>query len=231
MPFITVPELVLRPGDRLHVAGPSGCGKSSLLKAVAGLWPYGEGEVAVSAGARMFLAAQEADLPDHLSLRALVAYPRSGDDFDALAVAEVLSRTGLGSFIRDLENVLCQGRPWRDVLSGGQKQRLVLARILLQEPDILLLDEATSALDADAAADFHLALAERLPGAVVLSVVHTDAVPTDSLGRPFYNRRLEIGRRLPLRGTIGAGGSGAPGPMIASAAVTATWGRAPARPG
>ena len=44
-PFITVPRLVLRQGDRLHISGPSGCGKSSLLKAVAGLWPYGEGGV------------------------------------------------------------------------------------------------------------------------------------------------------------------------------------------
>ena len=172
-----VPRLVLRRGDRLHVSGPSGCGKSSLLKAIAGLWPYGEGRVAVAAGARMFLAAQEADLPERLTLKELVTYPRRAGDFDALAVAEVLSRAGLGGFIRELDHELHQGRPWRDVLSGGQKQRLVLARMLLQEPDILLLDEATSALDPKGAADFHLALAERLPAAVVLSVLHSDAAP------------------------------------------------------
>ena len=41
LPFVTVQRLILRRGDRLHISGPSGCGKSSLLKAVAGLWPYG----------------------------------------------------------------------------------------------------------------------------------------------------------------------------------------------
>ena len=196
LPFVSVPRLVLRQGDRLHISGPSGCGKSSLLKAIAGLWPYGEGRVAVAAGARMFLAAQEADLPERLTLKELVTYPRRAEDFDALAVAEVLSRAGLGGFIRELDHELHQGRPWRDVLSGGQKQRLVLARMLLQEPDILLLDEATSALDPRAAADFHLALAERLPAAVVLSVLHSANIPADSFGRPFYNRTLEIGPRL-----------------------------------
>ena len=198
VPFISVPRLVLREGDRLHISGPSGCGKSSLLKAVAGLWPYGEGRVAIAAGARVFLAAQEADLPDHLTLKHLVTYPRRADDFDALAVAEVLSRAGLGAFIRELDHELHDGRPWRDVFSGGQKQRLVLARILLQEPDILLLDEATSALDAKAAADFHFALAERLSAAVVLSVLHSATVPADSFGSPFYNRTLEVRPHLTM---------------------------------
>ena len=192
--FITVPRLVLRRGDRLQISGPSGCGKSSLLKAVAGLWPYGAGRVSVDAGARIFMAAQEPDLPDHLTLRELVTYPHAAVSFEALVVAESLSRAGLGSFIRELEDVLHDGRPWRDVLSGGQKQRLVLARMLVQEPDILLLDEATSALDKEASADFHQALLERLPAAVVLSVLHWNAMPSDGFGRPFYNRVLEIGR-------------------------------------
>ena len=70
--------------------------------------------------------------------------------------------------------------------------------MLLQEPDILLLDEATSALDSKGTADFHLALAERLPAAVVLSVLHSDALPTVPPGKPFFNRALEVGPRLAL---------------------------------
>ncbi len=205
IPFVTVPRLVLRCGDRLHLRGQSGCGKSSLLKAVAGLWPYGEGKVTVAAGARIFLANQEADLPERLTLKELVAYPQSAASFDALVVAEVLSRAGLGGFILALDDELHQGRPWRDVLSGGQKQRLILARMLLQRPDILLLDEATSALDPEGAADFHLALAERLPDAVVLSVLHSSTLPSDPFGRPYYNRSLEVGRRLAVVGAFAEG--------------------------
>ena len=83
---------------------------------------------------------------------------------------------------------------------------LVLARMLLQEPDILLLDEATSALDSMGAADFHRALVERLPAAVVLSVLHSDVVPADSFGRPYYNRTLELGPHLALVGGFGETG-------------------------
>jgi putative ATP-binding cassette transporter len=197
-PFVAVDGLVLHPGDRVHVRGPSGCGKSSVLKAIVGLWPYGEGSVAVAAGTRMFLAAQEADLPERLTLKQLVTYPLRAAEFDTLAVAEVLSEAGLGGFIRELDEELHQGKPWRDVLSGGQKQRLVLARMLLQEPDILLLDEVTSALDPRGVADFHRVLVQRLPDAVILSVLHADLVPADSFGRPYYNRTLELGPHLVL---------------------------------
>ena len=232
MPFVRVPRLVLFRGDRLHVSGPSGCGKSSLLKAVAGLWPYGEGGIGIAAGARVFLAAQEPDLPDHLTLKHLVSYPRREADFDALAVAEVLSRAGLGAFIRDLDAVLHDGRPWRDVLSGGQKQRLVLARILLQEPDILLLDEATSALDAKAAADFHLALDERLPDAVVLSVLHTEHGPgrrlRHALLQPDADARAAARHRERRAGPEPALGLAPPPPPAAGARSIAACHRRPA---
>ncbi|WP_116134518.1 ATP-binding cassette domain-containing protein [Tropicimonas sp. IMCC34043] len=194
--FLHVPRLVLAAGDRVYLRGQNGCGKSSLLKAVAGLWPYGDGKVAMADGARLFFAGQEPDLPDRMTLKALVSYPDHPETHDDISVAHVLSRVGLGEFIRALEDDLYQGKNWRNVLSGGQKQRLVLARILLMKPDIVLLDEATSALDVNAVVDFHLALCEGLPDAAVLAVLHGDSVPHDPDGMPFYNAVLDISAKV-----------------------------------
>lgn len=190
--FLSLSRLVLNPGDRISVRGHNGCGKSSLLKAVAGLWPYGAGSVSLREGARMFLAGQEPDIPDRLTLKALVTYPDHPEQHSDIAAAAALSRVGLGEFINCLEADLCQGKNWRNVLSGGQKQRLVLARILIARPDILLLDEATAAMDMDAVADFHQTLRECLPKCAVLAVLHGDAAPCDPDGRPFYAATLDI---------------------------------------
>jgi ABC-type uncharacterized transport system fused permease/ATPase subunit len=190
--FLSVPRLRALPGDRIYLRGRNGCGKSSLLKAVAGLWPYGAGRIGLREGARLFFAGQESDVPDRMTLKELVTYPHPDRAFSDLAVAEVLSRVGLGSFIASIDAELHNGNNWRNVFSGGQKQRLVLARILLQEPDILLLDEATSALDTDATVEFHLALRERLPDSTILAVLHTDEIPCDPDGEPFYNIVLDV---------------------------------------
>jgi putative ATP-binding cassette transporter len=190
--FLKVPELRAQPGDRIYIRGRNGCGKSSLLKAVAGIWPYGAGSVALGRGARLMFASQEPDIPDRMTLKALACYPASDHTHDDLAVADALGRAGLGRFIGAMGEALHQGKNWRNVLSGGQKQRLVLARILLQKPELLLLDEATSALDTDGAVDFHLALRERLPETAVLAVLHGETVPTDPDGLPFYNRVLDV---------------------------------------
>ncbi|MFD1796546.1 ABC transporter ATP-binding protein/permease [Paracoccus aurantiacus] len=192
-PFLNVEQLRLYPGDRVCLRGQNGCGKSSLLKAVAGLWPYGGGRVAMREGARMFFAGQEADLPDRLSLKALTTYPDHAEQHSDIAVAAVLSRVGLGEFINTLDAALYQGRIWRNVLSGGQKQRLVLARILLARPEILLLDEATAAMDSDGVDDFHQILRDALPETAVLAVMHGETTPTDPDGLPFYASALDIG--------------------------------------
>ena len=190
--FLIVPKLSVHAGDRVYIRGQNGCGKSSLLKAVAGLWPYGEGRIAMRGGARVFFAGQDPDVPDRMSLKELVAYPDTADTFSDIAVADVLSRVGLGKFISSIDAELYQGTNWRNVLSGGQKQRLVLARILLQKPDILLLDESVSALDTNAGMEFHLALRERLPDTAIVAVLHSDDVPSDPDGEPFYNIVLDV---------------------------------------
>lgn len=191
-PFLTVPSLRLYPGEWTYLRGANGCGKSSLLKAAAGLWPYGEGEIGLGEGARVFFAGQEPDMPDRLTLKALACYPEAEEAFGDIAVASALSRVGLGKFISALKDDLHQGKNWRHVLSGGQKQRLVLARILLHKPEILLLDEATAALDADAVVEFHAALREDLPETVVLAVLHGDSPPIDPDGAPFYGSTLDV---------------------------------------
>lgn len=194
--FLSVPRLTLWPGDRVYLQGRNGCGKSSLLKAVAGLWPYGSGRITLKKGASLFFAGQEPDLPDRMSLKALVTYPDHPESQCDLAVAHVLARVGLGAFIHSLPDELHHGKNWRNVFSGGQKQRLVLARILLAQPDILLLDETTSALDVDAAADFHAALDDGLPNAVILAVLHGESIPQGPDGTPFYNAVLDIRNKV-----------------------------------
>lgn len=191
-PFVAVPRLEVAPGERVLLRGQNGCGKSSILKAVAGLWPYGSGRVALGDGARVMFAGQEPDLPDRLTLKELATYPEPAEAFGDLEVAEALSRVGLGRFIAEIGEALHEGHLWRNVLSGGQKQRLVLARILLQRPDVLLLDEATSALDVNGAIEFHLALRERLPQAAILAVLHDPETPCDPDGVPFYDTLLDV---------------------------------------
>ncbi|MBK0398316.1 ABC transporter ATP-binding protein/permease [Limibaculum sp. M0105] len=191
-PFLRARGLVFRPGAWVYVRGENGCGKSSLMKAITGLWPYGSGEIAFGEGMHCFFAGQDPDLPERLTLRELVCYPRYDEVYAERDVAAVLADVGLGKFIREMDAALHNGRPWESVLSGGQRQRLVLARILLQRPEILLLDEATSALDPDSVREFHLLLREHCPNAVVLSIMHDAEIPRDPKGTPFYNQILLI---------------------------------------
>ena len=148
--------LGLAAGQIGVLIGPSGCGKTTLLRAVAGLEPLGEGRVLIdgqvlgdaAAGVqvapearRIGMVFQDYALFPHLNVSANVAFgvqqlPRAQRK---ARVQEMLDLVGLGD--------VAQRAPHQ--LSGGQQQRIALARALAPQPQLLLLDEPFSSLDAD----------------------------------------------------------------------------------
>jgi vitamin B12/bleomycin/antimicrobial peptide transport system ATP-binding/permease protein len=177
-------EVAIAPGERVLVAGESGTGKSTLVRAISGLWPWGEGSVQVQAGARIFLVPQRAYVPIG-SLRRAVAYPAPAEEKDPKEVAGALRRVGLAHLADRIE----EEAPWAETLSGGEKQRLAFARVLLQRPDIVVLDEATSALDPESQDKLMKLLTEELHATTIVSVAHRPELER------FHSRKIVLERR------------------------------------
>ncbi|MDU1691443.1 MAG: ABC transporter ATP-binding protein/permease [Bradyrhizobium sp.] len=137
-------EVVVDPGERLLVAGESGTGKSTLVRAIAGLWPWGGGSINFHPDRRLFMLPQRPYVPSG-SLRRAVAYPGAAEDWPVEQVADALHKVGLDH----LKDRIEEEAPWDQTLSGGEKQRVAVARAFAKSPTLIFADEPTSALDAE----------------------------------------------------------------------------------
>jgi vitamin B12/bleomycin/antimicrobial peptide transport system ATP-binding/permease protein len=172
-------------GERVLLAGESGSGKSTLVRAIAGLWPWGEGEIITRPGTHLFLMPQKPYLPLG-TLRRAASYPMPSEAVDDEALRQALADVGLEHLVDRLDE---EGVKWSDVLSGGEQQRLGLVRLLLHKPDIAIMDESTSALDPEGQAKVFERLGERLPKTAVISVGHRLELEA------FHDRKLKLVRQ------------------------------------
>jgi putative ATP-binding cassette transporter len=177
-------DIKIMPGERVLIAGESGTGKSTLVRAIAGLWPWGDGLIEVKKGAKLMLLPQRPYIPIG-TLRRAATYPDAADSREIKEVAEAFKRVGLAHLIDRIEDEA----PWDQTLSGGEKQRLAFARIFLHNPDIIVLDEATAALDPQSQDKLMEPLSKQPESTALVSVGHRPELEA------FHNRKVVLERR------------------------------------
>ncbi|MBI3507444.1 MAG: ABC transporter ATP-binding protein/permease [Proteobacteria bacterium] len=154
------------PGARILLTGDSGSGKSTLFRVLAGIWPFGRGNVAVPPRGGILFLPQKPYMPIG-TLREALLYPHD-DGADDATLRATLADVRLPDLVGRLDEVA----HWGQRLSPGEQQRLAIGRALVAKPAFLFLDEATSALDEATEAHVYALLAERLPGTALVSIGH-----------------------------------------------------------
>jgi vitamin B12/bleomycin/antimicrobial peptide transport system ATP-binding/permease protein len=173
-------EVEIQPGERVLIRGQSGSGKSTIMRAIAGVWPWGRGSVELPKG-RIAFMPQKPYFPLG-TLREAMLYPEKPNGIDDDDLREALHKVGLDH----LRGRLGEEERWDQILSGGEQQRVAFARVLMQRPAWVFMDEATSALDEAGQANVMTLLAEELPETAVVSIGHRPGLEA------FHSRELVL---------------------------------------
>ena len=194
-PLVAADSFSILGNQRTLVTGPSGAGKSTLFRAIAGIWPFGSGSIAIPAKAKLMMLPQRPYFPVG-SLQAAIVYPAEASAFSSDQVRDALIAVGLPQ----LAPQLAEEAHWNRMLSLGEQQRLGLARALLHAPQYLFLDEATASLDEASEAALYRLIEEKLPATTIVSIGHRSTLEA------FHQRNVEFARdgdRFALQNRIG----------------------------
>jgi putative ATP-binding cassette transporter len=176
-------NVVVRAGERLLVVGAPGTGKTLLFRALAGLWPWGAGDITHPKDEPIFYLPRGTPYLPRGTLREVLAYPLKVERFEPGAFAHALSRLGL----ERLEPQLDTTSRWDRELSQDEQTSLAFARIVLQRPLWVLVDDTFGSLDDETL--------ERVTDVFANELEHTALI---NIGRsaqardPFFSRVLHL---------------------------------------
>ncbi len=148
-------SLEIPKGALYTLLGPNGAGKSTLIRILAGLTPVTKGNFKLNGRLGLFMSGVQGfweALDGRTNLNYFCALQNLVGSKARNKVDEVIDIFEMGAYV---------DRPVK-IYSNGMKHRLLLARTLLNDPDILLLDEPITYLDPIGAREFHLLLRDRL---------------------------------------------------------------------
>ena len=178
-------NLQLKNGDRLLIKGPSGVGKSTLLRAVAGIWPYSSGSVTLPESNKVLFLSQKPYMPMG-TLAQTICYP-SAEFSDEKYLASLLEKVGLEHLVPHLNTE----DQWGLVLSLGEQQRIAFLRAIINRPDVIFMDEVTSAMDEPNESKLYAMLKDELKDSIMISVGHRSTLEN------MHNRILDFTDKNP----------------------------------
>jgi putative ATP-binding cassette transporter len=136
------PHVVVHAGERVIIAGAPGTNRTQLFRALAGLWPWGRGQITRPQGEVVqFLPRGSPYLPRG-TLREVLAYPQKVTEFKVEAFEQALRRMKLRRLLPMLDEV----HRWDRELNSEEQIAVALARVVVHGPHWVLIDGALSAL-------------------------------------------------------------------------------------
>jgi vitamin B12/bleomycin/antimicrobial peptide transport system ATP-binding/permease protein len=164
----------ISPGERVLIVGESGSGKTMLFRAIAGLWPWGSGRIALPSSNSVMFVPRHPYVPLG-TLRGALAYPSPENTYTDEQLNAVLDSAGLNRLCSSLDRIA----RWDRELTEDEQQCLVFSRLLLRKPRLVVIDEALHALQDDARLRMTNLFLDGLKEAAVLNI-----------GRPETSNRL-----------------------------------------
>lgn len=156
----------IEPKEKVLIMGRSGLGKSTLLKCIAGHWPFASGTI--SRPEDVMIIPQKPYFPIG-TLHDSILYPNLEREVSDAEMSRVLEICHLSK----LPERLHERSDWNSTLSLGEQQRLNFARIILTKPRVVIMDEPTASMDKSLEVEMFRTLFEELPDTTVLTIGHS----------------------------------------------------------
>lgn len=191
-------SIQLPKGRATLIQGPSGIGKTTIFRAVAGLWPFGEGVINLPKNkngveAKILFIPQKPYFPYQKTLLDAIVYPHDTktDPISKENIDKIQSWMEQLGFKAETIEQLDTVREWEKTLSGGEQQRIAIISAFYQKPDFLFMDEGTSAIDHQNKKIAEQLFKELLPNTTIAYIDHNPSPD-------FHEHILDLGVENPV---------------------------------